>query len=95
MNKIHYMSHKFKNIKSPDYILYQSGFIPRGTCVICEACNLIVQTEIVSDEFIDSNEGHDHSDYFYLNSEEVYCDIIVLEDLNITCDEMIIKNIIE
>jgi hypothetical protein len=34
-------------------------------------------------------------DYFFFNGVEVYNDFINLDKLNLTCDEVIIKNILE
>jgi hypothetical protein len=89
------MSHLFKVIDPPKYIFTESGFLPRGSCKICTKCNLVVHTEAVYEEFINDNGGFDHSDYFYLNGKEVYNKFIVLEQLNLTCDELIIKQILE
>ena len=89
------MSHIFKIIDPPKYILTESEFSPRGSCKICIKCNLVVHTETVYYKYINDNDGFDHSDYFYLHGKEIFNSYIVLEQLNLTCEEIIIKQIIE
>jgi hypothetical protein len=82
------MNHKFENIETPQFIknrypIDMNDFI----CRKCIVCNFIVSAHIKT------------FDVFVFNNEEVYGEYVCYETLSdavdISCEEFIIKNIIE
>jgi len=86
--------HSFKKIAIP-YFLFSINttfnYKNCSACKICTKCNLIIVSENIyfEDNYIINN------DWFFINKKEVFESVITLEKLNLTCDEIIIKNIIE
>lgn len=54
-------------------------------CLKCLKCNIIFAKVA----------GHPAFDYFYLNDKEIYPNILNQKMLNLSCEEIIIKNILE
>jgi hypothetical protein len=76
------MTHLFKIINPPDQIFVEYKNYSLDSWKICTKCKLIVGK-------IQTIE------YFFINNLEIFKEVTQLNEINLTCDEFIIKSIIE
>ncbi len=84
MNVINY-NHDFINIEIPSYIVKEYGSF--NVCKKCSKCNMIVAVNNYNRLYYD--------DFFFLNGIEIFAHINDLEELNLTCEELQIKLLLE
>lgn len=78
--------HDFEEYKFPYEDLYNNISAYRfNKSIICKKCNIIIAKRHKKSKF----------DYFFLNGKEIFEHIFSFEHLNLTCEDIIIKTILE
>lgn len=75
--------HEFIKIDCPAYVKLKGFMI---SAKICNNCKLVVTKQFANNKYYD---------YFFIDEVEEYRHLQLLEELELTCDELIIKNILE
>lgn len=95
MNVTNY-NHNFKDIDCPKDLLFlhrKDGPGIFDLCKFCDKCNIFfIFVETHEDKIYHTN---DIDCYFYLNNKEIFKNSITLEDLNLLCEEVSIKLLLE
>lgn len=81
------MSHDFVDIDLPFSLREEYVFF--NTCKKCNKCNMIVGANYYGD----NDKFND--DFFFINNVEVFKDFYKIEELDLTCEEILIKFLLE
>lgn len=78
------MTHEFIKGEIPNYLKAKFYVLDNNSYKKCKNCSLEIVSVIM-----------DYADYMYINGIEVFNDYYKLDQIIYSCEELIIKNIIE